>query len=459
MNEFGAIGTALSGMNAASEELAVTGNNIANQGTAGYVEETANLQSVGAAVPSITNLTSGIGQGVTVLGVTRNTNQFLDLQDLVAHGNASNLSQTQSILSDAQDAFDEPSTTGISSQLSSFWSEWDTVANNPTNTATTAALIGQAQGLATSFNQAAANLSQVASTGGTDAINDISQINADATQIAQLNNQIVTSQAGGSSGGGLADQRDALATDLANLAGATTTINQNGSMDVYIGSQMVVQGAAANTVSGSVANGQVSVTWADNNTAVQAGGQLGATVQAVNTTVPGYQAQLDTAANALATSVNNQLAQGVSWTNVGTPSQASTPGIPLFTGNSAATISINPAMTSSTLAVGSPTAGPADGSNAQTIAGLGTAAGSPDSVYASLVGQVGTDVQNATSQSNAASAIQTQADSAQQSAEGVNLDQELANMTQYQNAYTAAAKYLSTVDDTIQSLLTMVGDG
>ena len=44
-NEFAAIGVGLSGMDAAREELDVTGNNIANASTAGYVRERVDLAS------------------------------------------------------------------------------------------------------------------------------------------------------------------------------------------------------------------------------------------------------------------------------------------------------------------------------------------------------------------------------------------------------------------------------
>ena len=48
-----AIGVALTGMNAAQEELDVTGNNISNASTAGYVRERVNLASVEPPTPSV----------------------------------------------------------------------------------------------------------------------------------------------------------------------------------------------------------------------------------------------------------------------------------------------------------------------------------------------------------------------------------------------------------------------
>jgi len=458
MNEFAAIGTALSGMNLASEELDVTGNNIANQSTAGYVRESVNAVPSGVGVANITTPADGIGTGVQILGVARADNQYLDSQDLSAHTNAAALNQTQSVLSQAQAAFNEPSSNGLSAQLASFWSAWDTVANNPTDASSTTALISQARGLATTFNQTSVSLAQVGSDAASQALGEVTQVNQDAAQIARLNSQIVAVQANGTTAGGLDDQRAALVTQLGELTGATTRSNADGSLDVSVGSQALVQGNNSNAITGSLStSGVLSLTWNISGTPVSAGGELGSLAQAVNTTIPGYQAQLDNAANTLASAVNTQLAAGVTWTGAGTPSQASGPGQPLFSGTGAAGITVSSSLTAGQLALGSATAGPSDGSNAQAIANLGTAPGSADAVYSALVGQVGTDVQTATTQASTASTIETQADSAQQSAEGVNLDEELANMTQFQNAYTASAKFLTTVDQTIQTLLAMVG--
>ena len=53
-------------------------------------------------------------------------------------------------------------------------------------------------------------------------------------------------------------------------------------------------------------------------------------------------------------------------------------------------------------------------------------------------------------------AVTTNVNSALQSATGVNTDQEMTNMVMYQNAYDASARFISTVDTTLQSLISMV---
>jgi len=458
MNEFAAIGVGLSGLNAASEELDVTGNNISNASTAGYVQEQADLAAMPAPTPTLLMSTTGVGQGVDVLGTTRLDNENLDVQDLAAQSGAAATAETQSVLSQAQATFNEPGSSGISAQLSSFWSQWDSVANDPTDPGARATLLSSASGLAATFNQTAAALAQVESDATSTAQGDVAQVNQYAAEVAQLNGDIVAAQAGGGNAAGLADQRDSIIGQLAQLIGVTQRTESNGSMDLMVGSESLVSGVSTQTVTATStpSTGALTLTWPDGS-GVAAGGQLGALMQAVNVTVPGYQAQLDNTANTLEQTVNTQQEAGVTWTGVGTPQQASAPGQPLFSGTGAANLTVASGMTASLIAAGSPNAGPADGSNAQAMAELGSSPTAPDAVYRALVGQVGTDVSTATTQATTAATIQSQADAQRQSAEGVSIDAELANMTQFQNAYAASAEFLSSVDQTLEDLITMVG--
>ena len=53
--------------------------------------------------------------------------------------------------------------------------------------------------------------------------------------------------------------------------------------------------------------------------------------------------------------------------------------------------------------------------------------------------------------------MQTEANSRLQSVTGVNLDQELVNLTTYQQAYSASARLVTASQDMFTALLNMVG--
>jgi flagellar hook-associated protein 1 len=72
------------------------------------------------------------------------------------------------------------------------------------------------------------------------------------------------------------------------------------------------------------------------------------------------------------------------------------------------------------------------------------------------VGTVGLQTSQAQNAATAQQSVMQSAQSAQQSVSGVNLDQEAANMLQFQQAYQAAAQVIQTSDTLFNSLLTAI---
>jgi flagellar hook-associated protein 1 FlgK len=121
-------------------------------------------------------------------------------------------------------------------------------------------------------------------------------------------------------------------------------------------------------------------------------------------------------------------------------------------------------------AAGQPVLVPGDGSGLQLLANAGSsmqsfdaAGGSPAETtsvtnYASqFAGSLANNSSAAALASTNAQAVQTEADNQRQSVEGVNLDQELVNLTTYQQAYSASARLVTATQDMFSTLLTMVG--
>jgi flagellar hook-associated protein 1 FlgK len=76
---FGSLNTALSGLNAARQGSAVTGQNIANSATEGYTRQRVSTSALGP-VARVGLFSSGVtpGQGVGVDGIRRLGDIFLD---------------------------------------------------------------------------------------------------------------------------------------------------------------------------------------------------------------------------------------------------------------------------------------------------------------------------------------------------------------------------------------------
>ena len=103
--------------------------------------------------------------------------------------------------------------------------------------------------------------------------------------------------------------------------------------------------------------------------------------------------------------------------------------------------------------------GAGDNSNALKLAGilnqnvLNGGAESLSGAVNSYVGAVGLQTSQAQNGATAQQSVMNSAQSAQQSVSGVNLDQEAANLVQYQQAYQAAAQVISASNTLFQSLI------
>ena len=71
---------------------------------------------------------------------------------------------------------------------------------------------------------------------------------------------------------------------------------------------------------------------------------------------------------------------------------------------------------------------------------------------ANLAGAIGQQASAADSANTAATAVQTEAQTRLQSVEGVNLDEELVNLTTYQQAYNASARLIQASQNMINTL-------
>ena len=463
-------GTALAAQQAGMDTVA---QNLANANTTGYVAE----RPVLTTNPPANML--GVGSGVRVVGIAQVPDQLAQTANQQAQGALSQATALQQVLSQAQTVFPEPNGQGISSQLASFWSSWDAIAQNPSNQAPYTQVADMAQGLASSLNQASAQLSQTASDTSSQLSTMVSNDNGILAQIAQINGQISTVRGGGGSANSLIDQQNQLVGQLASDLGATGVTQADGTMNVLIGGSTVVQGTTADTLSAvpqPPASAGGNSTWVIQNTAnnqslAVTSGTASGYMAALNGYLPSYQSQLNTVAQTLATTVDTALAGGVTTTTgaAGDPlfvKSGSSGASATTTGITATNIAVNPSVTANpqnTLAVAAASnAGTAsnDTSVAQAIANLGTPSTSgpstPDQLYTSLIQGLGTNVQTTNTQVSSETSVANAASQNLQQIAGVNTDQQMVSMLSYQHAYQAAAQVITVTNTMIQSLLQAV---
>ncbi|WP_298212161.1 flagellar hook-associated protein FlgK [Ferrimicrobium sp.] len=455
----GSLSIALSGLDAAQTGLDTVSENISNANTPGYLKETASLSN---------QQTPGdpIGDGVTVTGILQSSNSFNRQLELSANGAQSYANQMQSLLTSAQNSFNEPSSSGISEQMNTMYNDFSSVADNPTQLAPRTQLVAAAQNVVTAINQAATNLTATYNQAASAASTLVGTINSQLQEVASINTQLASTSLTPGASNTLVDQQNQVIDQLASELGVTSIPGNAGQTTLLIGGVALVQGGSAQQLQFSAASQSVpdapntaQVTLVSSDTQVPvSGGTLGATLTALNNNLPSYGTYLNSLATTLANNVNGQLASGTSQTASGTGSQS---GVPLFVSTSAgtainaATLGVNSAIVGNPMLIAASglTYDPGDGSNAQAVANQQTSTTGAIAAWASSVAQVGLDVQNATANATNATNAYNQAYSAEQSVSGVSVNSQLVNLVNYQQQYQAAAKVISTVATTLQSLI------
>ena len=307
-------GIDVSALQAFQQAIEVTSNNVANANTPGYDVESINL---GAASPQDQGNVP-IGAGVVVNGISRSYSQAATSQLNTSQSNLGQLNALQSYTSQIDNLFGTTAG-GLTTALQTYYSGWSAVANNPTSTAARQALLGDANALTQNLNATSSQLNGLNSDVNARITADVSQINSLSTQIATLNQQVAVSNGSGQTPNTLLDQRDQLVSSLSQLAGVTTTANNDGTINVFVGGgqPLVLDGNAytLTTVPNQFNASQLEVASSTSNgnaisssiTSGDLGGLLAARAQAINPALN----KLGQIATAIAQSANSQQASGL----------------------------------------------------------------------------------------------------------------------------------------------------
>jgi flagellar hook-associated protein 1 FlgK len=464
ISTFTPLDSALSGILAAQQELETTSNNIANSDTPGYTDESVNLsESLPLTVASDNGAGVQVGTGVDVSSISSARNQFLDAAYRVQNAVSNSATTEQSYLDQVQTQLNEPSTTGISSQLSKFWGAWNALAANPGSSAAAQTVVSDGQTLASSFNQLSTDLttiqtnaaSQYSSLTGTNG-----QVMTDAAGIVADNTAIQQAQAAGENPNQLQDQQNQLIDDLSGLANISVSNGVVGSPTVNSAMVNITLGDVS-LVTVSATGSAVNADWAPSSTVADVGGTIGGLMNVAGTAIPGGQpGRIDGYLTALYNVDSPPGVAGVEQTLESDVNSPTVNGTPTATNNFFTLTAPSPPDVPALLAV-SVTASQlptTDAGNADVAAAIASLSGGPaDQAYDGFVSQVGSDAQSADSTATTQQALTTAVSNQRQSVEGVDLSQEETNVIQEQQAYQASASVMNAFNTMIGSLLGMVG--
>jgi flagellar hook-associated protein 1 FlgK len=462
---FRALETAFRGLMAQQRAVDTANHNIANANTPGFARQRVSLvPSMPYTVPAFnrSGLAGQVGTGVLVASITRVRESVFDLQYRVqsqALGEASTLVDAYAQI---EAVFNEPTEAGLGTLLDRFWRAWQAVGNQPEDLAARAALVQDATTLATNLNRMRRQLTELQTDTVTKLTLQVSEVNSIAERLASLNQQIVAALATGQTPNDLMDQRDLLLDKLARFTGATIRPLPNGAVNIYLGGYPLVDQDQWFPLSVQVSGGTASVLWQGTTSPVALErGSLQALLHLHNAVLPGLVQKLEDIRDALANEVNTLHMIGYGLSDLPGPP----PGRSFFRLTAGGELEVEPSLVADPQLIAAADAPGEPGNNAiarqiaelrsKLVLNSGTA--TINDFYNTLVAEVGGASQTAQVTRDNQRALVEAIDRQRQEIMAVSLDEEMANLIKYQQAYGAAARAITAVDEMLDRIINGMG--
>jgi flagellar hook-associated protein 1 FlgK len=445
----------------AQQAISVAGHNVANVNTPGF-----SRQQVTVAENRPENGSPGqIGTGVHAESIRRAFDSFVEEQLLASRERLGEYTASSNALAGLEPLFGDANNLGIGAGLNEFFSALQDVATNPNDLSARTVFLSKATALAGQFNQSAAALTDAQQSIDHQIGQTITDVNRLTSQIAGLNEKIANAESSGQQANDLRDERGVALADLAERVEISSIEDATGQVTVFAGrGQVLVDKDRTYQLVGVPDlsnNGLLDVRYdagAGPTTSlgpVIQSGRLKGLLDARDQTIPSLRASLDTLASELVTRVNQQHRLGFGLDG-STNQDFFAP-----TGTTASTIAVS--LTNVRQVAASSTAAGVSGNNANalSLAGLRNADFASfgnvtfQEYYSTIAGNFGSTVQGVQSNLQAQQVLHDQLTSQRASVSGVSMDEELANLLQYQRSFEAASRMITTADQLFQDILAM----
>ncbi len=434
--------------------LQTTNHNISNINNPGYSRQEVLLESN---IPTVTP--DGIlGNGVSISTIRRATADFYTRQLREETSSIGGWDVRSSTLSHMETVFNEPSDSGMANMIDDFFKSWNTLASHSESGSARIDIVESATTLCSMFHSMNQSLGELEGNLNEQIIDDIAVVNDISVKIAGLNSMIVENESIGQTAGDYRDERDRLLEELSRIVKVDTKEDAYGSVDVFIGGVNIVHKTQTVPLdvlldeSGTIVDMRVTLKGRSVPIVLE-DGELGGLLASRDGYLKDARESLDYLASSFIRNVNELHRNG--WT----PSGA---GFDFFQGTDAATIGVASAILNNPDLVASSYDGTVgDNSLANDIVALSTRQISADDPltlnerYEALVASLGIHGANAENMVRNEEMIVSNLRMRKESITGVSLDEELVNLTKFQQSYEAAARVMTTVTELIDTVLNM----
>jgi len=436
--------------------IEVTGNNISNVNTEGYSKQ--RLET--SPYPSLEFNGYFIGHGVQIDAITRQHNAFLASQIQSKNASLGEESAKAGPLTELENIFNI-SDYNLATDIDNFFDAWQQLSANPGGFAERDMVIQSGETLSDKFHSIGQDLINIQDSINNDIESQLGAINLKLKELADLNKDITATEIGGNTANSLRDRRDILLEDLSYTLGVISYEAPNGMITVSLPSGIPLVNDSESYSFETTWSGndmQLRVNFGASTLDVNAnslGGEFKGMLSIRDEFIPSLQTSLDKLAYNLVTEVNTQHAAGTGLDNVSNRN--------FFTALSTQTnASLNIAVgisNANQIAAGVSDA-PGDNTNALLLGALGEkkavdSAYTFSGYYGYLVSTVGIEASQARLNQGGTEDAMVQLKNLRDSVSSVSLEEEMINLIQYQRGFEAASKYLVTIDEMMDVVLSL----
>jgi flagellar hook-associated protein 1 FlgK len=236
-----ALATAMSGLRANQAALSIVSSNIGNAQTPGYVSRSIN---------QVETTSGDAGASVSVTGVNRQLNQFVQSQLRSETSGGAYADQMASVLTQLQSVYGTPGDAGsLETAYSNFTTALQSLSTTSGSSSSQITAATAAQSLAQQLNATTQGIQTLRTNAEQDLNISVGQANAAMNQIAQLNTQLQGMSATDPTAATLMDQRDSAIDKLSQLMDIRVSTNDINQTTVYTSNGVELVGAQASTLS------------------------------------------------------------------------------------------------------------------------------------------------------------------------------------------------------------------
>ena len=477
---FNTLNTATSGLRGQQTALQTVGHNLANTNTEGYSRQRVTMA---AGIPNTAAGVGHIGSGVVISGITRIADDYVN--DQLRDGNSilERYETTSEMLGQLELIYNEPSDTGLATQMTEVFNKWNYLAANPELATAKTMVVRQSETFVSTLNHMGNQMNTLAKDTERQIQQEVKNFNGLTKQLYDTNKQIFEATVQGNRPNDLLDQQDRILADLNNIVGVKIERDNYNRALVSVSTEgedlELVTIDKSVEISYDILNATINVDIEANDTAIQVERGTIKGLQVALEVIEDKKADLETFANDFATAVN--------MIHAGGETDADNQFFNIAE-NETGLLSVNQKLVANPNLVNAgkdfgEEAIAGDGSRAKAIADLqmsgvggvydeasmrfvpGNGSVFSDKAqgstlfnrYNDMVTDMGIEKQQADNMAANQTDLVALLDQRRESISGVDINEEVVNMIQYQSGFQANARMISVISEMLDTLINRTG--